>query len=208
MVMVAALLFVSQGIVGDEEPEDKFSSGLVAHYWQDREYWDGNWPDPISRPMVDPVDWTFSTYKYSRVEPLINHLFIRQGWFTVRWVGYIDPSGCGRGTGGSTSDEDVYNFEIHADDGCRLIIDGNVLIDDWSARWELDPDSLRKAPPVRLKDGRHRIVIEYFQGQSLQKGDFDPMKLFWSCAGRRVPRQIVPASHFSHTPQDLTSTSR
>lgn len=320
--------------------------GLVGHYYKDPDHWNGLWPDKASRPTaeVDPNAWTFREYSYSRVEPVVNHLFIRNGWFSVRWVGYFDPSvvedlpelqqctiggglninpanrtdgefllvkpdgtsisrrdltkrfpgyngpavrlmlrpkGNGNqngltvngrpfvvenalrydiqstnmtvrlffdrtglisgakgswwieieakdavivvsagtsitaSTGGSVTIESVDEkeyagyFEILADDGCRLVVDGKTLIDDWQPRWEEEEAALRKSGSVSLKKGRHRIVVEYFQGQSLEdEDDEDPIRLFWTCPALNIFRQVAPAESLSHTAKDLTSTER
>jgi len=179
----------------------EYNQGLVAHYYQDPQYWGGNWPDDVSVPSVSPADWTFTTYAYSRIEPLINHLFIRNGWFSIRWVGYINIQ---PGVTGEKKPDDPTApvnvcFELWADDGARLFIDGQKLIDDWRACWEKTPESHRRAT-VTLTPGYHRIVIEYFQGQSLQKDDKDPAKLYWSIGKKK---QIVPASHLFHKEEDL-----
>lgn len=198
-VMAACAVALAVTVFADDGGH-KDHTGLVAHYYKDHKNWNGHWPDSESVPDVDPRNWTFTKYKYSRVEPLVNHLFIRKGWFSVRWVGYLDtaPGHSGKDDGG----EHEYTFEIFADDGCRLFIDGKIIIDDWQACWEKTPQAVRKSVPVKLSSGKHRIVVEYFQGQSLKKWDRDPMKLYWSCVSRHIPRQIVPASHFSHTESD------
>lgn len=338
LTVVACTLVAGEGR-GADHP------GLVAHYFADRPTWDGNWPDSVSVPIVDPVGWTFTAYKYSRVEPVVNHLFINDGWFSVRWTGYFDPSPggstnpalhniggkininpnnsaqnefslvlpgggaitrdmlkagypgyngpgtsvhvkpkgngnqnsllvdgapytivnaetydiaaasmtvhlyndrvnkkgqamgrwwiaitamdativCGatagsegmggagataaRGTGKQSSGKE-YRFEIWADDGCRLFIDDKTLIDDWHPAWDKSPRSLRRASPVVLADGKHKIVIEYFQGQNIKDSDADPIKLFWSCPAAGIPRQIVPPACFTHGPENLTATRR
>jgi len=181
---------------------DGYRSGLAAHYYRDPDQWDGQWAHDSSTPTGEPKDWTFSTYKYTRVEPLINHQFIKRGWFSVRWQGTLDTHP-GHPKGQDDPDASVaYTFSLWADDGCRLRIDGTTAIDDWRACAEDDPQAVRKAE-VKLKPGKHTIVVEYFQGQSLRKKDRDPIKLYWACPERKLPQQIVPASHFSHTRDDL-----
>lgn len=298
---------------------------MIAHYFEDPVNWSGNWPDNVSEPTVDPAKWTFTTYRLSRVEPTINHLFIRRGWFSVRWEGWIDvtPASDDKETkcnitglvninpanssshefsltlkGGTIITRDnlkprspdvkgiassiflkpkgnsndnvlmidgypyllrnsetykivgdaevflyndarnsqgiakgqwwlsinasnvlffcsgeqvrlttakntnTYVFEMLADDGCRLYIDGKELINDWSACWEKLPRALRRSEPVSLEKGYHKIVVEYFQGQSLQEGDSDPAKLYWSCTSADIPRQIIKSRHFAHTEAD------
>jgi len=98
--------------------------------------------------------------------------------------------------------EAAYVFRLWADDGCRLLIDGTVVIDDWRACAEDDPSATRSAT-VTLTPGRHAIVVEYFQGQSLATNDQDPAKLYWECSARGIERQIVPADNFFHTAEDL-----
>jgi hypothetical protein len=326
-----ALLSVglSAGVLPAKD-EPAYEPGLMAYYFSDPVNWDGNWPDATNAPAANPTDWTFSEYGYSRVEPVINHEFIKRGWFSVRWKGFLDTSvtdadrGAGSVVEGSLnvnpdssvrnafvlslpdgrnfSDEDLrrdgfvgysgavarvtvkpkgnsddnmllvdgapyplrngetyeiagpaieavlthasegsslpagqwwlriaasnatvratydklmpaieagaktdgraeYVFEIHADDGCRLYIDGKVLVDDWVACWEKSPRSLRRSPPVLLTEGMHEIVVEYFQGQSLEEGDSDPMRLYWACPQRNLPRQLVRPAHFFHAAQ-------
>ena len=208
--MLFALLTV-MAVVAADKPADsgkQLRRGLVAHYFADPRNWDGNWPDDVSVPKVDPSAWTFREYGYSRVEPLINHQFIRRGWFSVRWKGVIDPvTGSDRKAGTGQRGDD-YVFEIHADDGCRLIVDGRTIIDDWRACWEASPGAIRRSPAVRLDDGPHEIVVEYFQGQSLRKQDRDPMRLYWSSQSGSIPRQVIPASHFRHSAAHAESPQR
>lgn len=197
-VVVLVLGMVSLALAGGPR---EYKQGLVAHYYQDAQYWGGLWPDDVSVPNADPMDWTFTTYAYSRHEPLINHLFIRNGWFSIRWVGYINVQ---PGATGEKKPEDSnapvdVTFELWMDDGARLFIDGSKLIDDWRACWEKTPESHRRAT-VTLTPGYHRIVVEYFQGQSLEKDDHDPAKLYWTMGGKQ---QIVPASHLFHCDEDL-----
>jgi hypothetical protein len=311
--------------------EPVYEAGIVAYYFCDPANWNGSWPDATNVPAANPTDWTFSEYGYSRVEPVINHEFIKRGWFSVRWKGFLDtrvtdadrgatsivegtlnvnpdnsvrnaftlklPDGAliteadlRRGgfvgysgavarvtvkpkgnsddnmlvvdgapyplrngetyeitgpaveavlyhaadgsarpagqwwlriaasnaavratydrltpaieAGAQTDGRAEYVFEIHADDGCRLYIDGKVLIDDWVACWEKSPLSMRRSPPVLLSEGMHEIVVEYFQGQSLEEGDSDPMRLYWACPQKNLPRQLVRPAHFFHAAGD------
>jgi hypothetical protein len=310
--------------------------GLVAHYFEDPRNWDGAWPDQISVPRANPLDWTFSAYRYSRVEPVVNHLFIRRGWFSVRWTGLLDTAapaprscnavegeieinpansdlnefclvtadgaaltrdslvagfegysgqaraarfrpkgnanenrlvldgapyplrngvtyeigasrmtvclsnsgggkGCWRlslsavgatlscrrdasavaadhaqrsGRSSESRGSAEYRFYVLADDGCRLMIDGRTLIDDWRACSEKSPDALRSSPPVNLSDGVHAVTVEYFQGQSLPEGDNDPIALYWSCPERGIERQIMPPAVLWHTEENASSADR
>lgn len=209
MTIASVIVLAATVFGGDTEP--KSYTGLVAHYYKDHKNWKGHWPNMSSIPDVDPKGWTFTEYKYSRVEPVVNHLFVRRGWFTVRWVGYIDTAPRAVKKRGGTEQpvgEHEYKFEIFADDGCRLFIDGKKVIDDWRACWEGAPKARRESKPIKLSTGKHRIVVEYFQGQSLKKDDKDPMKLYWSCASRGIPKQIVPASHLSHTESEKKNKSK
>ncbi len=195
--LVAVVMVVGIASLALAGSPHEYKQHLVAHYYQDPEYWGGTWPDSQSKPNSDPMDWTFTTYSYSRLEPLINHQFIRNGWFSIRWVGYINIE---PGQSGPKAQDPVeVGFELWMDDGARLFIDGSKVIDSWKACWEKDPASHRGAT-VTLTPGHHRIVVEYFQGQSLEKDDKDPAKLYWTIGGKQ---QIVPASHLFHTDEDL-----
>lgn len=192
---------------GNGSDKKTMHNGLVAHYFRDPINWNGAWPDDMSKPTASPLNYTFASYAYSRVEPLINHHFINDGWFSVRWTGYFDLSATARVKGTNEAPEVV--FTMWADDGCRLFVDGVKVIDSWMACWEKTDASWRKSPPIALTDGPHRIVVEYFQGLSQKADDTDPIKLYWTCPGRKVDKpQIVPAAYFSHTDDDMQTTSR
>lgn len=183
---------------GGRERAPGREAGLAAHYFRDPIEWDGHWREG-TKPAVDPVAWTFREYRYTRVEPLVNHLFIRRGWFSVRWVGWIRLAPPGEPEPIEPVEVD---FEVWADDGARLLIGGEKLIDDWRPQAETEAGSHRSVK-ARLRGGPHRIVLEYFQGESLRRNDPDPVKLYWSCEARKIPRQIVPAAHFTHDESDL-----
>ncbi len=325
LLAVATLICIGTVHADDADSAPKWRRGLVAHYFEDPTNWDGQWPDELSKPLDSAKNWTFTDYKYSRVEPTVNHLFIKKGWFSVRWIGYLNikspcrkntsikgnininpnnsttcefemilpdgsritrdlltktyqgytgtvtsvhirPKGNGNqnslkvngqsflilnsltyditgpaitvklyndrinkrgramgqwwinievenGTINKANDDGakkdkgaLYSFRILADDGCRMTIDGKKVINDWHACWESSPKATRKSMPVKLKDGKHLVVIEYFQGQSLVSDDHDPIKMSWSCAKRGIANQLIPPSAFWHTASQLRNT--
>jgi hypothetical protein len=87
------------------------------------------------------------------------------------------------------------------DDGARLWLDDEELVDSWQPTWELDPASHRVVQ-AKLTPGFHRVVVEYFQGESLKQDDSDPAKFYWSVPELRIKRKIIPASRFFHTEAD------
>jgi hypothetical protein len=187
----------------DPEPENELKPGLVAHYYADAPYWGGNWPDAIGAPSVDAASWTFTKHSATRVEACINRVYKDTAWFTIRWKGILDTTEDGA--------EATYVFTIWADDGCRLTIDGQAIIDDWQPATETSPASVRTCS-IKLEPGRHTIVVDYFQGQNIPTRDAeggavdpDPIKLYWECADLNIARQIVPASRLWHTEEDLVA---
>ena len=336
VISLFTVMVLSASVVHAEE---KYAPGLVAHYFADPVNWEGLWPDSSSIPGDEPEDWTFTQYRYSRVEPVVNHRFINKGWFSVRWSGLISITGKeegdskggllsgaininpgrkkgngdyfsidgdvidadtiremtadadgiakvvvltpkgnanrnglevdgfplplqngtkytftgeaityrlyndkdkggalghwwisldgvevviasdggetkrvrqakGTSKGKETAPKKKYVFEMLADDGCRLYIDGKRVIDDWNARWEKDPKALRRSKALSLAPGNHDIVVEYFQGQSLGDDDSDPVQLFWSSTDGKMSRQIVRPEILMHGAVDRSSSLR
>jgi len=66
-------------------------------------------------------------------------------------------------------------FQIHADDGCRLIIDGNVVI-DYEGVHSFSKGITSK--PIRLGTGWHKIALDYFEW-----GGEAGLKVEWAHAG-------------------------
>lgn len=92
--------------------------------------------------------------------------------FTVRWTGQIQPLYT-----------ETYTFTITSDDGVRLWVDGQLLIDTWSQY----QSGGTNAPLHLSADRRSDFTLEYFEweyGASAQ--------LFWSSPSQ--PEQIIPQS--------------
>jgi len=83
--------------------------------------------------------------------------------FSVRW------------TGRQSFEAGTYRFHTLTDDGVRLWVDGQLLIDDWRDR----PATYRNAD-VTLSAGQHEIKMEYYEKTGLALA-----KLWW------VPRDRV-----------------
>ena len=66
--------------------------------------------------------------------------------FSIRWTGdrYFH-SGC-------------YRFKVFADDGVRLWVDGELLVDEW-----VDGRGEHSAPLKYLSSGYHHVVVEYYE---------------------------------------------
>ena len=85
----------------------------------------------------------------------------------------------------------VYNFITAADDGSRLTIGGQRIIDDW-----LPHGLVEQVGSVRLKPGLHKICVEYFQG-----GGLGAISVFWS--GPDIPRRLLGESDVQCEPMTI-----
>ncbi len=111
--------------------------------------------------------------------------------FSVRWTGQLfAPS-----AGGIT-------LSVKANDCVRLILDGQIVIDDWT------PHPIRQLSTIWFqdKDSASQIVLEYAHVQGTPHA-----QLFWSYDGK--PRQIIPNGPLqpntqSHFPTPLDSDQR
>jgi RNase P/RNase MRP subunit p29 len=89
----------------------------------------------------------------SRTDPSINFAWgtasplagIQADNFSVRW------------TATKTFLSGIYHFSVTADDGVRLKIDGQTVIDKWQ-----DQSGKTYATDVALSSGQHTIVMEYY----------------------------------------------
>ncbi|NLG51109.1 MAG: hypothetical protein GX552_13460 [Chloroflexi bacterium] len=73
-------------------------------------------------------------------------------WFSARWSRKIQFS------------EGKYNFRLEADDGVRLWVAGNLLIDRWSGGYKVD--TVRNQ---QIWNGVHEIVVEYYEQEGSAK---------------------------------------
>jgi alpha-D-xyloside xylohydrolase len=108
--------------------------GLTAHYFRGENF------DESVRTNVDAevaFDWT------AKAPPGLNH-----DHYSVRWTGYV-----------LTKESGDYTFLATADDGVRLWIDDQEVINDWNVR----PAQTFTAKVHLEANSRHRIRMEYFQ---------------------------------------------
>ncbi|MBQ1090039.1 LamG-like jellyroll fold domain-containing protein [Streptomyces sp. B93] len=95
---------------------------------------------------------------------------------TARWTGQIEAP--------ETGD---YTFYAIGDNGFRLFIDGEPVIDHWEPDWDREQTSA----PVRLNAGeKHDFRLEMFQ-------DFGGANMFLRWSTPTLPKQIVPMSAFT-----------
>jgi PA14 domain-containing protein len=92
--------------------------------------------------------------------------------FSARWTGVVTPP-----------QTRTYTFVTRADDGVRLWVDGNLVIDDWSLHAAAD-----RSGSIVLQAGHaYPIRLEYFDGL---KHAF--VRLSWRWDGH--PKEVVPTS--------------
>ena len=97
--------------------------------------------------------------------------------FSVRWTGQLTVPSTG-----------TYTFQVVTDDGVRLWVDGQLVVD----KWQSPADA---SGTLALEAGKkYDIRMEYFEGL---KSAF--AKLYWS--GPSVPREIIPHTQLSPPPK-------
>ncbi|WP_139997512.1 family 43 glycosylhydrolase [Paenibacillus paridis] len=117
---------------------------------------------------------------------IFNQLSGTPDYHTARFTGTIVPQYT-----------EAYTFHMVGDDGFRLWINGELIIDFWQQKWELPQVST----PVTLEAGKHYdIKVEYLQGWG---GAW--LRMEWESASQK--REIVPESAL-YLPPDRTITTK
>jgi 4-amino-4-deoxy-L-arabinose transferase-like glycosyltransferase len=141
--------------VGESEPTDVppealfqasgRKQGLLATYWNNM-----NWEREPKFRQVTP----FLMLAWPDEQPIIPN-----GEFSARYTGQL-----------RVAEPGTYRFKIEADDGARLILDGQVLGEGMTAG---QPNSFEVK--TDLSAGDHPIQIDYFQ-----QGGGSTLRFFWS----------------------------
>lgn len=91
-----------------------------------------------------------------------------------------------------------YTFYMEGDDGFRLYIDGESVIDFWTQQWEKE-----QSGKVTLEKGRHDIEVHYLQGWG---GAWLEMR--WECQAAGIEKEVVPAEAFWQTKENYLLQAR
>jgi len=142
-------------------------SGLLGEYFDDPE------ADLDGEPNVILID-TVIDFAWGAGPPLFN---FPKDLFTVRWTGWVTPLVDG-----------AWTFIVRSDDGCRLWIDDQLLIDEWHGQ------SPREHQGTLSLEGGHNysIRLEY-----LEEDGGAEVGLYWSHPDFEkeiIPKtQLIPA---------------
>ncbi len=115
----------------------------------------------------------------TRVDPSINFIwgtsttpFANNGLYSVRWTGQIQPQY-----------SETYTFDVNSDDGFKLWINDQLVIDDWVTKSASDVTG-----QIALQAGvRYDIRLEYFNA-----GGSAGAHLYWYSPSQ--PKQLIPSS--------------
>ncbi len=128
----------------------------------------------------------------TRVDPTVDFNWtngtspdLSNGLYSVRWTGQIEPQF-----------SDLYVFAVESDDGCRLTVNDQLLINKWQAQgfttW---------TNAIQLQGGtRYDIKLEY-----LQAGGAAQAHLFWYSPDQA--EEIIPSSSLYPTNSYVSGTS-
>lgn len=153
-----------------EPGKDGLQPGLWGEYY---DFNGGAFPKPPAdrKPVVKTVD---RTVNYEQTPDNFVGTQLSDNFF-ARWTGKITVPKDGK-----------YTFYTESDDGSRLLIDGNAVVNNGGPHGMTEVSG-----EVDLTAGAHDIVIEYFE-----IGGDAGMKASWSGPG--VDKEIIPERVLSH----------
>jgi hypothetical protein len=133
----------------------------------------------LSNPKIARVDQSIN-FNWGTGSP---HPVIQADRFVVRWTGWIQAIEAGQ-----------YQFRTYSDDGVRLVVNGNVLINNWTAH----AVTFDTAKPINLAAGqRVPIQLDYFEAIGSSR-----IRLDWRRPGKVFA--VVPAAQLA--PQNSGNT--
>lgn len=142
-------------------------TGLIANYFHDKDF-------------IEPA--------LTRIDPAINfnwqlgspHSTIYKNNFSVRWEGEL-----------RAKNEGLYTFTSNTDNGVRLWLDGELMIDYWEI-----PAPTFQTTQLYLKEGqRIPIKMEMFE-------DVGPARAYLLWENANLPQEVIPITHLYPVIQD------
>ncbi len=129
----------------------------------------------------------------NRTDPVIDFTWtngtspnLSNGLYSVRWIGQVQPQY-----------SETYYFDVLSDDGVKLWVNDQLLID----KWQTQNGGSEWTSPIALQGGvRYNLKLEY-----LQNGSKAQAHLYWYSADQS--RQIIPSNRLfpTNTPPDPTA---
>ncbi|HEY0713877.1 MAG TPA: PA14 domain-containing protein, partial [Polyangia bacterium] len=122
----------------------------------------------------------FSGPAFTRIDPRIDFPWylnapapgLPADGFSVRWTGSV-----------KARFNEIHTFHMVSDDGVRLWVDGQLIIDDFRSHGTLEVTGTVSLRPNKVVP----IKLEYFDG-----GSEAVARLYWSSAS--LPKQVVPTT--------------
>ncbi len=135
----------------------KLPHGLIAEFWNNVDY--------IGKPVFTKVDSVLEfDYGAGSVDTLVNDDHVG-----MQWQGKLVPDF-----------SETYTLKLFHNDGCRLWIDGELLIDLWG------PGQLTETTTIDLvADQQYDLIVRIFEDINTTRGS-----LSWSSAS--VAEEIIP----------------
>ncbi|GAB1477379.1 hypothetical protein MASR2M70_22170 [Bacillota bacterium] len=142
------------------------------------EYYDSPNPNNASALKMKRIDNNIAfNFEYNSPTPNAPEAYkIQPDNFAMRWTGYIKPAVTGD-----------YTFKTYSDDGVKLTVNGNEIINNWglfTLNFEISDTT------VHLEAGQYYPITLEYQQMPLYAAVF----LFWEAPN--VPMGLVPASVF------------
>ncbi len=123
-----------------------------------------------------------SNLAVTRIDPQINFNWsgapdeaVGEDNFSVRWTGEVEAAFT-----------ETYTFYTNSNDGARLWVDGQQLVDNWT-----DHDNTENSGNIDLAAGQtYSVVMEYYDNEGVGVAE-----LLWSSP--RTPKQLIPQGALS-----------
>jgi hypothetical protein len=142
------LLIPSAGMASAQQGPEHSDPYWLVYYWDNMSLSGG----PVVDSAHAQIDWDWGSGSPHPIIPVDR--------FSARWTRYIDLAA---GT---------YRFTATSDDGVRVYVDGEPVIDGW-----YDHPARTFVADVNLAAGHHRVVVEYYENT----GDAS-IKVSWEAA--------------------------
>lgn len=130
-------------------------------------------------------DLNFDSFQFVRTDATVNFNFgngspdpsIGSNTFSIRWTGQIEPL-----------HSEEYTFYTNSDDGVRLWVNDQLLIDNWTVH----PATIDSGTITLAAGQKYNIRMEYFENEQVTVAQLE-----WESASQ--VRQIVPQSQLSYS---------